>query len=913
MDTTRWVRIGVLAICVASFVCAAIVWIDLQALTNRRSTGLPIFSNAVVSFPLLRSVEERAGEPRIRPFERIVAVDGEPVATGQEIRARVERAGATIAFTLERLDGSRHIEALPVAMRTQRDVWRIYAPFLLLGMALLIVGSVAVLARPDLAVTRLLFALSAGLGIPMGILLPDHFEGYRFSPWLRGLAFVPVAALLHLGLAFPQRLPPLLRAPRATLGAIYGASALLFAAHVYAFFYDASLLATTAAAMLVALMVGFAVFVINLAASALRAPTARQRQLARVVLPGPIVMLLGLGLFGIGNLLFFRLDELTQQLPVLVLVVSLTYAMLGPNIFEFDAVVRRGTTLVLLVLGGAALYLGLFTLLELWLDTGGVLPSALAMVGVLLLAVPVAGLARERLDRAVERLLFPEQRARRELIRDAAQQVGRLRGSEELLQFLRGALEQALGCTSLRVVSGPPDRPLVEVAPLDREQPLVLAPADPLYVAIRRGVAVSIAPRAPERRGPSRAALHRATQLGAALVVPLPPSEHAIGALLLAERQNGRSYSRDDEALVAMLASQAAAALENAEAVNSLRALLSRLSAENLYLREEARLDPGLGDLVGRSLGMQTVVAQLCQVAPTDASVLVQGETGTGKELVVRAIHARSSRRDRVLVQVACAALPEALLESELFGHEKGAFTGADERKLGRLQIAEGGTLVLDDVDTLPLAVQAKLLRALQEGELQRIGATTPIRVDLRVIAATNRDLVAEVRAGRFREDLYYRLNVVPIRIPPLRERREDIPQLVEHFVRSRSAKLGRTVRGIAAEAMAELQTYAWPGNVRELRNVIERALVMHVGDVLRLPAPLGPGAAPAALADDAADEVGTAPLAELLRRYRCSVVEAALARADGSHQEAARLLGLHRPSLSRMLRNLDVAEETPS
>src|SRR5262249_48258985 len=220
-------------------------------------------------------------------------------------------------------------------------------------------------------------------------------------------------------------------------------------------------------------------------------------------------------------------------------------------------------------------------------------------------------------------------------------------------------------------------------------------------------------------------------------------------------------------------------------------------------------------------------------------SVLGQGETGTGKELVVRAIHALSRRSNRALVQVACAALPEPLLESELFGHEKGAFIGADDRKLGRLEIAHGGTLFLDDVDTLPLAVQAKLLRALQDGELQRLGAARVTRVDLRVIAATNRDLVTEVRAGRFREDLYYRLCVVPIRVPPLRERRGDVLLLVEHFVRVGAAKLGREVRGVASETMAELEAYAWPGNVRELRNVIERALVMLTGDVLRLPAPL--------------------------------------------------------------------------
>ena len=300
-------------------------------------------------------------------------------------------------------------------------------------------------------------------------------------------------------------------------------------------------------------------------------------------------------------------------------------------------------------------------------------------------------------------------------------------------------------------------------------------------------------------------------------------------------------------------------------------------------------------------------MAQVRQVAPTRRGRPRAGRDGDRQGAGrARDPLAQPAAQIASLVQVACAALPEPLLESELFGHEKGAFTGADERKLGRLEIADGGTLFLDDVDTLPLAVQAKLLRALQEGELQRLGAGRVIRVDLRVIAATNRDLAAEVRAGRFREDLYYRLCVVPIRVPPLRERRGDVPLLVEHFVRIGGAKLGREVRGVAAETMAELEAYAWPGNVRELRNVIERALVMLTGDVLRLPAPLVPVDGLGEPSERPAEEVGSAPLAELLRRYRRGLLDEALRRAGGRQQEAARLLGLHRQSLARMLRDGD-------
>ena len=911
-DVDRSVRLGAIAVCAATLVCAAVVWSDLERFADRPAPGFPVLSNGVVS---LRHVgDERTADlmARVRPFERVVAVGGAPISSGASLRERATQAGpgAVLDYTFERLDGSRHVEPVAVVRATRQALWRVYVPFLLIGAANLLLSAIAVLVRPALAPTRLMFVITAGLGIPMGILLPDHFEGYRFDPWLRGLAFLSAAALLHIGLIFPQRLLPFARAPGAILAAIYGGSALALGLHLFGFFRDPRLFAATSAIIVVAFILGFGILSTNLAMAARRAPTALERQQARVVLPGPLLMLLGIALFGVANALSIPIHPAAQLLPSLVIVTCLTYAMLGHNIFEFDAAVRRGLTLVVLALVGAATYLGLFTVLHSSFDLGIAWASTVATTAVVLLAVPTIAGARRRADRLVESLLFPAQRARREVLRAAAAELGRLRGPDELLHFLRDVLKRGLGCDRLRVVTGSADHPLTEVSPLEPAQPLVLAPADPLYVAIRRGVPVSAtAAPAPDRRGASRAAVHRSAELGTALVVPLPPAAHGIGALLLGERDDGRLYTNDDEALVATLAGHAAAALENAHAVQSLRALEQRLREENVHLREVARLDPALGDLVGRSDAMQAVVAQIRQVAPTDSSVLVQGETGTGKELVVRAIHALSRRRDRVLVQVACAALPEPLLENELFGHERGAFTGADERTLGRLEIADGGTVFFDDVDTLPLGVQAKLLRVVQEGELQKLGGTRVVRVDLRVIAATNRDLQEAVTAGRFREDLYYRLNVVPICIPPLRERREDIALLVEHFLRARSAPLDRTVRAIAAEAMAELQAYEWPGNVRELRNVIERALVMHSGSVLRLPAPLVPPASQAADAEGRADEVGTAPLAELLRRYRRLLLDEAMTRAGGNQQEAARLLGLHRQSFARMRRDLDLAE----
>jgi len=247
---------------------------------------------------------------------------------------------------------------------------------------------------------------------------------------------------------------------------------------------------------------------------------------------------------------------------------------------------------------------------------------------------------------------------------------------------------------------------------------------------------------------------------------------------------------------------------------------------ERDYPLEDARVPADQGGIIGRSAALRAVLQEIDQVAGSDATVLVTGESGTGKELVAGAIHSGSHRRERALVKVNCAAMPANLIESELFGHERGAFTGATLKREGRFALADGGTLFLDEVGELPLELQAKLLRVLQEGEFEPVGSSRTRRVDVRVVAATNRDLAALVREGQFREDLYYRLNVFPIRLPPLRERGEDIPLLVECFVQRFAARLGRSFEPVSQDSLRRLQAYPWPGNVRELHNVIERAVV---------------------------------------------------------------------------------------
>jgi transcriptional regulator with GAF, ATPase, and Fis domain len=270
-------------------------------------------------------------------------------------------------------------------------------------------------------------------------------------------------------------------------------------------------------------------------------------------------------------------------------------------------------------------------------------------------------------------------------------------------------------------------------------------------------------------------------------------------------------------------------------AVEEVEQLKTRIEAEKIYLQGEIKLEHNFDEIIGGAPNFRRILSMVEQVASTDSTVLILGETGTGKELIARAIHHISLRRDRALVKVNCASLPENLIESELFGHEKGAFTGALFRQIGRFELADGGTIFLDEIGDLPRALQAKLLRVLQEGEFERLGQPRTHKVDVRVIAATNRDLAVAVASGTFRNDLYFRLNVFPITIPPLRERKEDIPVLVKHFVSKYAAQLGKEIKTISNASMDKLCAYHWPGNIRELENIIERAVILTTGPTLKL------------------------------------------------------------------------------
>jgi formate hydrogenlyase transcriptional activator len=325
----------------------------------------------------------------------------------------------------------------------------------------------------------------------------------------------------------------------------------------------------------------------------------------------------------------------------------------------------------------------------------------------------------------------------------------------------------------------------------------------------------------------------------------------------------------------------------------------ARLKAENLYLQEEIKADHNFEEIVGQSPGILRTLENVRRVAPTDASVLISGESGTGKELIARAIHFNSKRRDKPLIKLNCAALPTGLVESELFGHEKGAFTGAIARRIGRFELADGGTILLDEIGEIPLDVQAKLLRVLQEKEFDRVGGKSPIAVDVRVIAATNRDLLAAVRKKTFREDLYYRLNVFPVFVPPLRERREDIPLLAHFLVRKFGMQIGKPIEEISDDAMTRLCAYDWPGNIRELENVIERALIISTGPLLQIDSELlstGPEPSPS--------EIAASSLLAVERDHISRVLERTGGVIEGA-KGAARILDMHPNTLRSRMKKL--------
>ncbi len=882
-----FVRTVVLAAVAGALVVGLVATHDMASRVGKPFPAVLVYENGLAAPHLVVPARHARPAKPLLPHDRIVAIDGVPLTSGRDLWAAADRAGAGAELHAEIQRGKRRIPIdVPVDLFTERDFATLVLPFLLCALAMIVVGIAPVLVHPGLTTARVLATFSIAASIGFGFVLFDYYYAYRFQPWSLAATALAKASFLHLALLFPKRRWPLTRFPRAIPALLYPGLALQSVAYTWFMRHDPARTLPFAIATIATFALGALVLAFNIGETALREPDARLRQQARVMLPSPVLGLAGGALFFAWSMRWIEgaVPPAIYLIPNWFYVLSCSYAVLEHNLFEFDATVRRGIALGAVLAGVALAYLALLAGLEAVLGAGPAWVSAAAAALIAAVLVPGFEPVRARAERVVEETLFPGRRAARLRLREAARALARVRDAAGVATLLGDAMRESFGPSRVQILAGAPGESLRDL--LGSASPREPAPA---VVAALAGGAAS----------------H-----GETLLVPFPQGDAGSGAFVLGPRRDGRLYTREDAEAVEALAAPTATALANARAWDALHALRAKLAEENVFLRAELRQRAGFEEVIGTSPALREVLAQIERVAPTDAAVLLLGETGTGKEVLVRALHRLSRRADRALVKVACAAIPESLLESEFFGHERGAFTGAGARRIGRFEVADGGTLFFDDVDTLPLPLQAKLLRALQEGEVQRLGSNAVRRVDVRVVAATNRDLAAEVQAGHFRQDLYYRLAVVPLRVPPLRERREDVPLLVQHFLERECEKQGRPPRPIAQSSLAALSAHAWPGNVRELRNTVQRAVVLSSGDVIQLAEalePAAPGARVAPLPSGALlDDRG---FAEIVRSYKVAWIEAALAEADGHQGRAAAALGLHRQSLARMLRELGIAQ----
>jgi|SRR5579871_2535655 len=509
------------------------------------------------------------------------------------------------------------------------------------------------------------------------------------------------------------------------------------------------------------------------------------------------------------------------------------------------------------------------------------------------------------IDAAVNFYLSERAQDQLKLILDLTNQVVSNLAFDDLLHATSATVRQVMGCDAAAIMLADDDHKHLRVHALDYPDSRgVFVEGLPIPIegtmpgdCFKTGTAVVVNRLDPNEMPVEMYRKATAEGLNSFCDLPLVSKNRLLGVLAVAKREEN-SFDRDEVAFLTQVANQVAIGVENALAYREIAELKDRLAQEKLYLEDEVRGEMDFEGIVGQSSALRHVLNLVETVAPSDSTVLLLGETGTGKELIARAIHERSRRRDRTFVKLNCAAIPTGLLESELFGHERGAFTGAISQKIGRLELSDQGTLFLDEVGDIPIEIQPKLLRALQEREFERLGGTRTQKVNVRLVAATNRELERMVESREFRSDLYYRLNVFPIRIPPLRERPEDIPLLVRYFTQKYGRRMEKQIESIPAGVMKQLSAWLWPGNIRELENFIERSVILTHGPALQVPiGELGGGKAPGG-------QPGTREAEE--REEILRVLKETRGRVAGPQGAAARM-GLKRTTLISRMKKLGV------
>ena len=509
------------------------------------------------------------------------------------------------------------------------------------------------------------------------------------------------------------------------------------------------------------------------------------------------------------------------------------------------------------------------------------------------------------IDAAVNFYLSQRTEERLKLILDLTNQVVSNLQFDELLRTISASVRHVMKCDAAAIMLAESDGGSLRVHALDFpdsrgifvEGAMVPVAGTMPGDAFRTGNPMVINRLDPAELPPEMYSKAKAEGLNSFCDVPLISRQRNLGVLVVGHHEENR-FDKEEVSFLCEVAKQVAIAVENSLAYGEIAELKDKLAQEKLYLEDEIRGEMDFEGIVGQSSGLRHVLQLVETVAPSDSTVLLLGETGTGKELIARAIHERSRRKDRTFVKINCAAIPTGLLESELFGHERGAFTGAITQKIGRLELADQGTLFLDEVGDIPIDVQPKLLRALQEREFERLGSTRTKKVDIRLVAATNRNLEKMVDSREFRSDLYYRLNVFPIRIPPLRERPEDIPLLVRYFTQKYGRRMEKQIESIPAAAMKKLSGWHWPGNIRELENFIERSVILTQGSALQVPiVELTNHASSSAIMTSA--ESGE-------RNQIIEVLKQTAGRVAGANGAAARL-GLKRTTLISRMKKLGI------
>lgn len=508
------------------------------------------------------------------------------------------------------------------------------------------------------------------------------------------------------------------------------------------------------------------------------------------------------------------------------------------------------------------------------------------------------------IDAAVNFYLTQRAEDRLKLILDLTNQVVANLDFKELLRTISASVRSVMQADAAAIMLAEADASALRVHALDFpdsrgifvEGVMVPVPGTMPGDAFRTGKPMVINRLDPAELPPEMYSKAKAEGLNSFCDVPLISRHRILGVLAVGRHQEG-SFDEEEISFLMQVANQVAIAVENALAYTEIAALKDKLAQEKLYLEDEIRGEMDFEGIVGQSSALRHVLQLVETVAPSSSTVLLLGETGTGKELIARAIHERSRRKDRTFVKINCAAIPTGLLESELFGHERGAFTGAITQKIGRLELADRGTLFLDEVGDIPIDIQPKLLRALQEREFERLGSTLTKKVDVRLVAATNRDLEKMIESREFRSDLYYRLNVFPIRIPPLRERPEDIPLLVRYFAQKYARRMEKEIESIPAATMKKLSSWQWPGNIRELENFVERSVILTQGAALQVPS---------GELESHGNAAPVAPRESAERHQIIQVLKQTEGRVAGPAGAAARL-GLKRTTLISRMKKLGI------